>query len=391
MIGGSVEISDLSMESCNVGNSIFVNHDAELTCHFVNVRVESLNESRECLLLIKGPELTTKINEGGEEMSLNIDNSSFSGVKRSDNGASILESKSENKICLVVNSSNITEDKAEMSEKGGAIFFTLGASGSMKMIKSEVSQCSCTNGKGGGVYLATKERGELNFTFVGMKFSSNTARVGNDIFIECFNITSQINESQFQFDLRENHYSRINAIYGRDECDYPSDTDLIEFVTIHQSDTIVVSSAVGSNDRQCGTNTLPCDSIEHGLVHLTSELISQIIVVEKSTIDGEINLEEMSLSSKSREMCKVEVKSNIGKTRETLVTTRETVSLVRVNFVFDSNFVSSHESLISPEGGILEIINCSFDSKQSAGEGRIEYANIPFHIINMEKGELQLD
>eukprot|EP00770_Monocercomonoides_exilis_P011694 MONOS_11638.1-p1 / transcript=MONOS_11638.1 / gene=MONOS_11638 / organism=Monocercomonoides_exilis_PA203 / gene_product=unspecified product / transcript_product=unspecified product / location=Mono_scaffold00596:406-11438(+) / protein_length=3579 / sequence_SO=supercontig / SO=protein_coding / is_pseudo=false len=389
MIGGNVEVNDLSMESCNVGNSIFVIHDSEITCHFVNVRVESLNESGGCLLLIKGTELTTKINEGVEEMSLNIDNSSFSGVKRSDNGASILESKSENKICLVVNSSNITEDKAEMSEKGGAIFFTLGASGSMKMIKSEVSQCSCTNGKGGGVYLATKERGELNFTFVGMKFSSNTARVGNDIFIECFNITSQINESQFQFDLRENHYSRINAIYGIDSCEHKEDANLIEFVTIHQSDTIVVSSEVGSNDRQCGTNTLPCDSIEHGLVHLTSEYVSLLYVDAESVIGREINLEEMSLSSKSREMCKVEVKPNIEKTKDALVITTGTVSLVKVNFVFDSNFISSHESLISPEGGILEIINCSFDSKQSDGVNEA-FAIIPFHIINMEKGELQL-
>ncbi|KAH7831401.1 uncharacterized protein MONOS_9409 [Monocercomonoides exilis] len=392
VIGGTVEVNDLSIESCNVGNSIFAINNAVVVCHLVNVRVESLNESGECLLLIKGTESTTKINEADEKMSLKIDNSSFSGVKRSDNGPSILESKSEKKIDLVVKESNITEDKAEESEKGGAIFFTLGSSGSMKMIGSTISHCSCSNntGRGGGVYLATKERGELNFTFVGMKFSSNTARVGNDIFIECFNITSQINETQFQFDLREGHYNRYNAIYGRDECNFPDDTDLIEFVTIHQSDTIIVSSVNGTNERQCGTNTLPCYSIEHGLIHLTSELISQILVIEESVIEEEINLEEMSLSSKSRGLCEVEVKTGIEKTRETLITTTGTVSLVRVNFVFDSIFISSHESLILPEGGILEIMNCSFTSKQSAEEGN-EYASIPFRIFNMEKGELQLD
>eukprot|EP00770_Monocercomonoides_exilis_P007832 MONOS_7793.1-p1 / transcript=MONOS_7793.1 / gene=MONOS_7793 / organism=Monocercomonoides_exilis_PA203 / gene_product=unspecified product / transcript_product=unspecified product / location=Mono_scaffold00276:19276-19809(-) / protein_length=178 / sequence_SO=supercontig / SO=protein_coding / is_pseudo=false len=111
----------------------------------------------------------------------------------------------------------------------------------MKMIKSEVSQCSYVNGKGGGVYLAIKERGELNFTFAGMKFSANTASVGNDIFIECFNITFQINERQFQFDFREDNYNRSNAIYGRDLCNNTNDTDLIGFITIHQSDTIIVT------------------------------------------------------------------------------------------------------------------------------------------------------
>ncbi|KAH7831337.1 uncharacterized protein MONOS_12925 [Monocercomonoides exilis] len=394
-IGGSVEVNDLSMESCNVGNNIFVIHDTGITCYFLNVRVESLNESGGCILSIKKSEQGLKINEGVNEDGANIEigNSSFSGVKRIGNGASILESKCENKICLVVKESSIIEDKAELGEKGGVIFFTLGASGSMNLIGSTISHCSCSNntGKGGGVYLATKERGELNFSFVGMKFSANTAKVGNDIFIECFNISSQINETQFQFDLREGNYNRSNAIFGRDDCDYPSDTDLIGFVTIHQSDTIIVSSLNGSNEKQCGTSMLPCYSIEHGLIHLTSDFISQMIVVEESVIGGEINLEEMSLSSKSRGLCEVEVKSGIERTRETLISTRETVSLVRVNFVFDSNFISSHESFISPEGGILEMMNCSFSSKLLVEDGNAEFANIPFHLINMAKGELQLD
>ncbi|KAH7824905.1 uncharacterized protein MONOS_12967 [Monocercomonoides exilis] len=392
VVRGNVEVNDLSIESCNVGNGIFVIHDSGIICHLLNIRVESLNESGDCLLLIKGTESMTKINEGDEECAnIEIEKSSFSGVKRSDNGATILESMSENKICLVVNSSNITEDKAETSEKGGAIFFTLGASGSMKMIDSTISHCSCTNGKGGGVYLATKETGELNFTFMGMKFSANTAKAGKDIFIECFNITSQINENQFQFDLREGHFNRDNAIYGSDSCDFPRDTDLIGLVTIHQSDTVVVSSVNGSNERQCGTNILPCDSIDYGLMHLTSDFMSQMIVVAESVIGGEMNLKEMSLSSKSREVCKVEVKSSIEKTREALITIDGTVSLVRVNFVFDSNFISQHESLISPEGGILDIMSCSFSSKLPVEGVNTEFASIQFHIIKMEKGELQLD
>eukprot|EP00770_Monocercomonoides_exilis_P015514 MONOS_15464.1-p1 / transcript=MONOS_15464.1 / gene=MONOS_15464 / organism=Monocercomonoides_exilis_PA203 / gene_product=unspecified product / transcript_product=unspecified product / location=Mono_scaffold01239:10211-12578(+) / protein_length=763 / sequence_SO=supercontig / SO=protein_coding / is_pseudo=false len=242
VIGGSVEVNGLSMDSCNVGNSIFVIHDSEVSCNLENVRVKSLNESGGCFLSIKKSEPGMKINGENEEgINLVIEKSSFSGVKRSDNGASILESKSEKKICFVVNASNITGDKAETSEKGGAIFFTLCASGSMKMIDSTISQCSCSisSGRGGGVYLATKERGDLNFTFVGMKFSENSASVGKDIFIECFNITSQINESQFQFDLREGYYDRFNAIFGRDMCDHSGDTDLIRFVTILQSDTII--------------------------------------------------------------------------------------------------------------------------------------------------------
>ncbi|KAH7817126.1 uncharacterized protein MONOS_9774 [Monocercomonoides exilis] len=52
-IGGSVEVNDLSIESCNVGNSVFAINNAGVSCHFVNVRVKLLDESGGCLLLIK--------------------------------------------------------------------------------------------------------------------------------------------------------------------------------------------------------------------------------------------------------------------------------------------------------------------------------------------------
>ncbi|KAH7828042.1 uncharacterized protein MONOS_9337 [Monocercomonoides exilis] len=224
-----------------------------------------------------------------------------------------------------------------------------------------------------------------------MQNDLNTASVGNYVFIECFDITPQINEGQFQFDLLENHFSRINAIYGIDGCNHTSDTDLIGFVTILQSGTIVVSSVNEFIVKQCETNAFPCNSIDYRLMHLTSDLMSVMIVVDESVIGEEINLKEMSLSSKNRYLCEAEVKSSIERTSDALVTTTGTVSLLRVGFVFDSNFISSHESLISPEGGILEIMNCSFTTKQLTKGNSAEFAKIPIHIINMEKGELQLD
>ncbi|KAH7831178.1 uncharacterized protein MONOS_10194 [Monocercomonoides exilis] len=154
---------------------------------------------------------------------------------------------------------------------------------------------------------------------------------------------------------------------------------------------VVSVSKDGHNTLGCGSDVFPCYSIEHGLMHLTSEYVSLLYVDTESVIGEEISLKEMNLSSKSRGLCEVEVKSMIEKTKGELITTTGTVSLMRVNFVFDANFISSHESLISPEGGILEIVNCSFASKQSTEGVNAEFANIQFHIINMGKGELQLD
>ncbi|KAH7827346.1 uncharacterized protein MONOS_16659 [Monocercomonoides exilis] len=109
---------------------------------------------------------------------------------------------------------------------------------------SEVRQCSCVNGKGGGVYQATKERGDLNFSFVGMKSSENRAK----------------------------------------------------------SDTIVVISVDGSNEMQCGTNTLPCDSIDYVLIHMTSDIMRLMFVVEEGELGRDKNLNEMGLKwGESRE------------------------------------------------------------------------------------------
>ncbi|KAH7822592.1 uncharacterized protein MONOS_17626 [Monocercomonoides exilis] len=65
-------------------------------------------------------------------------------------------------------------------------------------------------------------------------------------------------------------------------------------ITIHQSDTIIVSNVNGSDERQCGTNTFPCYSIDYGLMHLTSDFMSQMIVIGESVIGGEISLKEMN-------------------------------------------------------------------------------------------------
>eukprot|EP00770_Monocercomonoides_exilis_P007406 MONOS_7367.1-p1 / transcript=MONOS_7367.1 / gene=MONOS_7367 / organism=Monocercomonoides_exilis_PA203 / gene_product=unspecified product / transcript_product=unspecified product / location=Mono_scaffold00250:586-1606(-) / protein_length=266 / sequence_SO=supercontig / SO=protein_coding / is_pseudo=false len=261
------------------------------------------------------------------------------------------------------------------------MLFVLSGSGAFRISRSTISRCCCSqSGKGGGVYFRSRETGRLNFVFEKMNWGANTAGVGNDIFVECYNITSQINETQFHFDLREKYYVQLNAIYGADVTEHTGDTNLIDFITIHQSDTIIVSSMNGSNERQCGTYTLPCYSIDYGLMHLTSEFMSLVFADGASVINGELRLEEMGISSRGREMCNVEVCSSIKCSREALIETTGAVSISRLKFVFESGFVSSHSFLLFPEGGLLEVTNCTFGTKVTEGMGDQVQANIPFCI-----------
>eukprot|EP00770_Monocercomonoides_exilis_P011139 MONOS_11087.1-p1 / transcript=MONOS_11087.1 / gene=MONOS_11087 / organism=Monocercomonoides_exilis_PA203 / gene_product=unspecified product / transcript_product=unspecified product / location=Mono_scaffold00536:39306-42398(-) / protein_length=1031 / sequence_SO=supercontig / SO=protein_coding / is_pseudo=false len=225
------------------------------------------------------------------------------------------------------------------------------------------------------------------FQLSSISFSGCRATVGKNVFVKSGNLVNSVKIERFAFD-----YSGFkddgNAFVGEDG--KYKEIDLRVFLVSLK--WMVVSVSTGGHDTLgCGSDAFPCYSIVHGLKHMISKPVRQLFIVEESMIYEEIDLKEMNLSSRNRGLCDVEVKSEITRSKEALITTAGTVSMLRVSFVFGSNFISSHESFMSPEGGILEIMNCSFASKQSAGKGNIEYANIPFHIIKMEKGELQLD
>ncbi|KAH7815352.1 uncharacterized protein MONOS_9330 [Monocercomonoides exilis] len=293
-------------------------------------------------------------------------------------------------VGMILNGSNIEGALSEKSEEGGALKIVLKNGGYMTIQESSFTGCICKNmsegGKGGGMYLDCCSNGG-GFQLLLISFSGCSATVGKNMFEKSSNLVNSVNTERFSI-VNTDYVENGNAFVGEDE--KYGEMDLRVFLV--ELKWVEVSVSTGGHDTLgCGSDAFPCYSIYHGLVHLTSKSVCLMFIVDESVIDREINLEELNLSSKSRENCKVEVKSRIEKTKDSLISTRETVSLVRVNFMFDSYFISSHESLMSPEGGILEIKNCSFDSTQSAGEGSIELANIPFHIINMEKGELQLD
>eukprot|EP00770_Monocercomonoides_exilis_P014921 MONOS_14867.1-p1 / transcript=MONOS_14867.1 / gene=MONOS_14867 / organism=Monocercomonoides_exilis_PA203 / gene_product=unspecified product / transcript_product=unspecified product / location=Mono_scaffold01089:12442-17170(-) / protein_length=1553 / sequence_SO=supercontig / SO=protein_coding / is_pseudo=false len=373
MGAGELVEKDLLMDSSSVGSSVFV-----------------INE--DVFFTVKETEEQICTNYGKEMSSILIENCSFVGMKRSDDGASVCEMKGESGIELRIEDSLFVDNKAEACEKGGVMLFVLSGSGAFHISKSTISRCCCSQkGKGGGVYLRSRETGRLNFVFEKMNWSANTAGVGNDIFIKCYNITSQINETQFHFDLREKYYVQLNAIYGADVTEHTGDTNLIDFITIHQSDTIIVSSENGSNERQCGTYTLPCYSIDYGLMHLTSEFMSLVFADGASVINGELQLEEMSLSSRGRGLCVVEVCPAIECSREALIETTGAVSMSRLKFVFEPEFASFHSILLFPEGGLLEVTNCTFSTKVTEGMGDQAQANIPFCIVRIERGECMLE
>ncbi|KAH7823643.1 uncharacterized protein MONOS_12355 [Monocercomonoides exilis] len=156
------------------------------------------------------------------------------------------------------------------------------------------------------------------------------------------NLVNSVNIERFAFDCSE-YKDDGNAFVGEDG-KYEEMGLQVFLVSLKW---VVVSVSNGGFDTfGCGSYAFFCHSIYHGLAHHTSKSVLLMFIAAMSAIEEEINLKEMSLSSKSRETCEVEVKSEITSENNSLISTAGTVSLMRVNFVFDSNFISQHGSLM---------------------------------------------
>ncbi|KAH7821514.1 uncharacterized protein MONOS_9999 [Monocercomonoides exilis] len=326
--------------------------------------------------------------ENAADCSVAIKNSTFQLITRNGNGPAIISSSG---CASVISISECTFDscKAVGSEKGGDVFEELHSEGALSMSKSSVIQCGCNNdnGKGGGIYIYANFEGSLSFLFEKMTFKGNSAKVGNDVFVECVDIENQINETQFCFDLRETAYTRLNAIYGMDTRNHKSDTNLMDFVTIHQADTIILSSAPsknGKNDRQCGTLKLPCLTIGYALSHLTNDVESRLLVDDESFVEKEMDLEDLSIASRKEDPSKLTIFRDIAHTRSSVVSTSGSVSVSKIELFFDSDFSSAHHILLTAESGSLSLFLCSFAQSQEERSAQ----TIGLTLISIENGQV---
>ncbi|KAH7830355.1 uncharacterized protein MONOS_3178 [Monocercomonoides exilis] len=331
-----------------------------------------------------------KEGKNGVGCSVAMNESTFQLISRSSNGPAIISSAG----CvaeLSIRGCAFDSCKAVGSEKGGGVFEELESEGALSMIKSSVIQCGCDNGrgKGGGIYIYASFEGALPFVFEKMTFKGNSAKVGNDVFVECVDIERQINETQFCFDLRETAYTRLNAIYGMDRTSHQSDTNLMDFITIHQADTIILSSAPsknGRNERQCGTLKLPCLTMGYGLSHLTNDVESRLLVDEESFVEKEMDLEDVSVASRRDDASKVSIFRDIPQTRGSVITARGSVSVTNIEFFFGSDFSTAHRVLVAAEAGSLSLLSCSFAQSQEESSTQA----IGLGLISAEGGEVEI-
>ncbi|KAH7824174.1 uncharacterized protein MONOS_17512 [Monocercomonoides exilis] len=338
--------------------------------------------------------------------TVRVKNSSFITVTREGNGSAVVECTGTGSgvhgdaecTRLQVNGTRFEGCRVGAGEKGVAMLFLLQEGGSMSMRDSSIIQCGCSmeRGRGGGVYVESWVNGALEMLFSRMTLKANTAKVGNDIFIRCESIETQINETLFQIDVNGGGFNVVNAIFGIDLV-HRDPVDLMNFISIFQSSTILVSSAAGSNgsnERQCGTFDLPCLSVEYGLAHVSGRYARMLLVHTASGLCGEADFDSVQVGAAEGTICSVDVASGMNCTRSSVGITAGKVGFTGVQFVFPAVFASEHFVFLEAQNGSLSIASCSFaahsvgQSSTNAAAADESFGIIPFTLICAETASI---
>ncbi|KAH7828366.1 uncharacterized protein MONOS_6457 [Monocercomonoides exilis] len=218
----------------------------------------------------------------------------------------------------------LTKCMSEMSEEGGGVKMCLKSRESdLKVSGCSFVMCMCLteNGRGGGMmidaldpnveYTDTKIS-PLRLRLENILFVMNEAFVGKDVFINCYSIASQVNETLFVLDLNQDALKSNNSICGRDDADNV-DVDLIALITFYYSAQVFLSAS-GSDSRRCGAQNNPCQSVCCGLKHVENSLLKVLWIDEECLIGGECEIGDLRITSIAREAATIHFNARIEET-----------------------------------------------------------------------------
>eukprot|EP00770_Monocercomonoides_exilis_P004059 MONOS_4040.1-p1 / transcript=MONOS_4040.1 / gene=MONOS_4040 / organism=Monocercomonoides_exilis_PA203 / gene_product=unspecified product / transcript_product=unspecified product / location=Mono_scaffold00102:85979-93604(+) / protein_length=2541 / sequence_SO=supercontig / SO=protein_coding / is_pseudo=false len=387
ILHGCLLIRDFDVNSINIGRSMIeVSNKVDVSIN--NTRLQSINVTDGSLINMI-PSVAEWGNENDKQICIN--NSVFYSVDgRSDGGRTL--------SCIDSTGSEVDLIKCTFSgcqamenRKGGCVFFELCEDGLFNLKECIVQMCGCStiNGRGGGIYLRTELQAKLQILIEPLKFESNAASVGRDMFIECNNLNTQVNETMFKMNFDSSVFVHLNAIFGIDKAEHSlTPMDLLEIILIYQADTILVSSQPengGRDTQQCGTLLLPCQTIGYSLIHLTHKLESRLIVDKQSVIDCEITLSEMAMLSRNKNNSAIHISPSISKNKSCTIECSGTVALKQLSFCFPSTMVTDHSTFLFLDHGILSVESCCFTANDGSS-----IAHISFVLLELEYSEIDM-
>ncbi|KAH7818327.1 uncharacterized protein MONOS_16656 [Monocercomonoides exilis] len=393
VLRGAVLLEGMTVSRSSFGRSL-MEIASHVDCVLDSVSAELINVEEGCIISMRDDD-SEQMNSKNAGAGISLNKCSFKNITNNGESGSVVVvggRGSGSKLCI--NSSMLEMCTSSNSQKGGAILFRLSSGGCLDVRGSTIGLCSCSaqNGCGGGFYVEAVHAGSLNMLFANIKFDSNIAHIGRDLFVECNNIREQINETQFQFDLRESKYNSLNAIFGIDRAELCVEAvNLIEFIVIYQNDTIFTSSDDGSaseDSKNCGTQALPCLSVGYAVDHLTYDFESQIVVVGEGLIGKEVDVANVSIRSRGSETALLRIGLQLECTRQYVVLCSEAVFFRGISFVVCAESMHGHGCFVECSRGTTQMTRCSFRNDAEMGNS----TKINAILVQVEaRGCLQLE
>ncbi|KAH7819198.1 uncharacterized protein MONOS_10303 [Monocercomonoides exilis] len=399
--GGSVMIErcSLSLISELKGFITFSPSVNQVIVQKVNISLTTVTEGSLITMIEEENQMNEKENShsNGNRPVLRVVECSFANITNEGIGAGVIEVGSfEHGVEYIIDECSITNCKSALGTEGGGMRVVLKSEETVfKINDSSFSICKCSkeSGFGGGLFINGAEDNvnyadetqipPLKFKIVNILFYMNEAFVGENIFIRCFSIEHQINETLFDLNYSQESLNSNNSICGRD-VESEGDVDLIPLITYYYGLQVFLNGT-GSDGRQCGAQTNPCSSINCGVDHIEQGVMNAILIDGEGTVTKECVIGDLVVSSFKKTQSIVKLNSKIEKSfeKDCIMEFINESAVERCSFEFEDTFKATHSYLIEVKNGSMEIHKCEFFS--SADEVKLNSS-----IVSVESGELKI-
>eukprot|EP00770_Monocercomonoides_exilis_P016497 MONOS_16465.1-p1 / transcript=MONOS_16465.1 / gene=MONOS_16465 / organism=Monocercomonoides_exilis_PA203 / gene_product=unspecified product / transcript_product=unspecified product / location=Mono_scaffold01766:264-5050(-) / protein_length=1317 / sequence_SO=supercontig / SO=protein_coding / is_pseudo=false len=279
--------------------------------------------------------------------------------------------------------------------KGGAIFAQMKGNTQLNIISSTFTGCAAPAGEaktgfGGGMALKLVD-GDSSFVISSPAFDDdnpNTAKYGNDLFVESPNLTKSITNASLPFVSENLNDISLDSMSGFDGNDTENAVPLIYFWRAIGSELFVGSE--GRDMGACGFSDYPCLSIDYSLERMVEGNERIISVIGKAILQKSVDVSGLSTRSNNTVMCSLECLSSLEGTEGTAMKIQSITNFELISFVVPPSFASGVNVLlhIGSSEGLLTLKDCSFSKKE---ENEEEEEMINFGLIEADEGTVVLE
>ncbi|KAH7826333.1 uncharacterized protein MONOS_12119 [Monocercomonoides exilis] len=264
---------------------------------------------------------------------------------------------------------------AQSSLRGGGSRLCLSMESNLEISDTTFSACMASaEGRGGGLYLECADTTnpipnllqKLPLRMSSIRFINNEAKFGKDIFINCFNISEQIDKTLFNLEFFQPSLQTDTAINANDISE--QDTNLIPFVESSKEYFVFLSLLIG-NDREseCGTSELPCQSISVGATHMKEGPVQVMFVLDGAVVVAESTLKDVTLKPFETSFASIQfiIRINLSSPDASILTLENEFVMRDLQFVLSDQFDSDHKAILNLRSGLFDAKNINFISSRA--------------------------